>query len=39
LEFEFIPLSKQMKDVSEHAKDGSYITGLYLEGAKWNIEK
>jgi dynein heavy chain len=20
-------------------KDGAFITGLYLEGAKWNIEK
>ncbi len=39
LEFDFIPIGKQVKDITEPAKDGSYITGLYLEGAKWNFEK
>lgn len=39
LEFDFIPIGKQVKDVTEPPKDGSYITGLYLEGAKWNFEK
>lgn len=39
LEFDFIPIPKALKDVNEHAKDGAYITGLYLEGAKWNFEK
>ena len=39
LEFDFIPIPKQVKDVTEPSKDGSYITGLYLEGAKWNFEK
>ncbi len=39
LEFDFIPIQKAQKDITEPAKDGAYITGLYLEGAKWNFEK
>jgi len=39
LEFDFIPIPKALKDISENAKDGAYITGLYLEGAKWNFDK
>jgi dynein heavy chain len=32
-------MAKPAKDIAEHAKEGAYITGLYLEGAKWNFEK
>jgi dynein heavy chain len=32
-------MMKPAKDISEHAKEGAYITGLYLEGAKWNFDK
>ncbi len=39
LEFDFIPIGKPIKDITEPPKDGSYISGLYLEGAKWNFEK
>jgi dynein heavy chain len=39
LEFDFIPIGKAIKDITEPPKDGSYISGLYLEGAKWNFEK
>lgn len=39
LEFDFIPTQKAVADISEVVKDGAFITGLYLEGAKWNIEK
>lgn len=39
LEFDFIPITKLAKEVTEPPKDGSYISGLYLEGAKWNFEK
>jgi dynein heavy chain len=39
LEFDFVPVPRQPKDITEPPKDGSYITGLYLEGAKWNFEK
>jgi len=39
LEFDFIPTQKSVADISEVVKDGAFITGLYLEGAKWNIEK
>lgn len=39
LEFDFIPIAKPMKDITEPPKDGAYISGLYLEGAKWNFEK
>lgn len=28
-----------MKDITEPPKDGAYISGLYLEGAKWSFEK
>jgi dynein heavy chain len=34
-----IPIGKAIKDITEPPKDGSYISGLYLEGAKWNFEK
>ena len=39
LEFEFIPTQKDSGDISEIVKDGAFIYGLYLEGAKWNLEK
>lgn len=39
LEFDFIPTQKTVADISEVVKDGAFITGLYLEGAKWNLEK
>lgn len=39
LEFDFIPTQKAVSDISEVVKEGAFITGLYLEGAKWNIEK
>lgn len=39
LEFDFIPVPKAMKDITEPPKDGAYISGLYLEGAKWSFEK
>lgn len=39
LEFDFIPHQKSIKEISESAKEGAYITGLYLEGAKWNFDK
>jgi len=28
---------KNVKDIDEPARDGAYITGLNLEGARWNI--
>jgi dynein heavy chain len=39
LEFDFIPTQKTKEEISEVVKDGAFITGLYLEGAKWNLEK
>lgn len=39
LEFDFIPIQKQISDISEVVKDGAFIAGLFLEGAKWNLEK
>lgn len=38
LEFDFIPVSKEPKEINEHPKDGAFITGLLLEGAKWHPE-
>lgn len=39
LEFDFLPTQKAVQDISEVVKDGAFVTGLYLEGAKWNLEK
>lgn len=39
LEFDFITTQKQVTDISEPLRDGAFVTGLYLEGAKWNLEK
>lgn len=39
LEFDFIPIPKEPQELNEHPKDGAFITGLFLEGAKWDPEK
>jgi len=39
LEFEFVAQGRPKSDILDHAKEGAFINGLYLEGAKWNIEK
>lgn len=39
LQFDFIPRSEIPEELTEPAKDGSYIYGLYLEGANWNLDK
>lgn len=39
LELDFLTQNKTVADISEVVKDGAFITGLYLEGAKWNMEK
>ena len=39
LEFEFIPLQKPAADISEVISNGAFVTGLFLEGAKWNLDK
>lgn len=39
LDFDFLIIPRPVSDISEYAKDGSYVTGLILEGAKWNKEK
>jgi len=39
LEFDFIPTNKPVSDITEVVKDGAFITGLSLEGAKWNADK
>merc|ERR1712196_729452 len=40
LEFEFIPQKdRPIQDYLEGAKDGAFIRGLFLEGAKWDEEK
>jgi len=30
---------KEPHEINEHPKDGAFISGLFLEGAKWNSEK
>lgn len=39
LEFDFAPMNRAIADFSEPAKDGAYVYGLFLEGAKWDEEK
>lgn len=39
LEFDFVPVPKEPHEINEHPKDGAFISGLFLEGAKWNPEK
>lgn len=39
LEFDFITFPKDPKDITEHPKDGAFISGLYIEGGKWDNEK
>jgi len=39
LEFDFLPVPKEPNEITEHPKDGAFITGLFLEGAKWDFEK
>lgn len=39
LEFDFGVIPRPVSDITEYAKDGAYVTGLILEGAKWNKEK
>lgn len=39
LSFDYIIVPRPTSDITEYAKDGAYVTGLILEGAKWNREK
>lgn len=39
LEFDFLIIQRPVGDIQDYAKDGAYVTGLVLEGAKWNEEK
>lgn len=39
LEFDFIPVPKEPREINEHPKDGAFISGLLLEGASWNAER
>jgi dynein heavy chain len=39
LEFDFIITNRPVLDIQEYPKDGGYVTGLVLEGAKWHEEK
>lgn len=39
LEFDFIMVQKAKCDITDYAKDGAYVHGLLLEGAKWNMDK
>jgi dynein heavy chain len=39
LEFDFVPVPKEPNEINEHPKDGAFISGLHLEGGKWNPEK
>lgn len=39
LDFDYSPMNRSISDFVEPAKDGAYVYGLYLEGAKWEEEK
>merc|ERR1740139_1186284 len=36
LEFDFGIVNRAICDIQDYAKDGAFVTGLILEGAKWN---
>lgn len=38
-EFDFSTVQRPISDITEHAKEGAFVTGLFLEGAKWDHEK
>jgi dynein heavy chain len=39
LEFDFVPVPKAPHEITEHPKDGAFISKLNIEGGKWNPEK
>jgi dynein heavy chain len=39
LEFDFQPDRRAVEEIMSEVKEGAYIRGFYLEGAKWNMEK
>lgn len=39
LEFDFVPVPKEAHEINEHPKDGAFISGLSIEGGKWDLEK
>jgi len=39
LEFDFGIVNRAICDIQDYAKDGAFVTGLILEGAKWNNDK
>lgn len=39
LSFEFQMLNTPAHAIADFPKDGAYISGLFLEGAKWNFDK
>lgn len=39
LEFDFVPVPKEAHEINEHPKDGAFISGLHIEGGKWDLEK
>ena len=39
LEFDFHPDKRPLEEIVQEVKEGAYIYGFYLEGAKWNHDK
>lgn len=39
LSFEFTMLNQSANAITDFPKDGAYISGLFLEGARWNFDK
>lgn len=38
LSWDFVVMSTNEQSISSAAKDGAYVTGLFLEGARWDVE-
>lgn len=38
LEFEFVVMPDGSPELREHPKEGAYVSGLFLEGAKWDAD-
>jgi len=39
LNYEFPIINQEESNIAQHPKEGAYIKGIYLEGARWDFEK
>jgi dynein heavy chain len=39
LQYEFPIINQEESNIAQHPKEGAYIKGIFLEGARWDFEK